>query len=66
MYPGYGSRNSSLKFVWCVAAEQNNNNNLNKNSDSSHFTDTIESVRSEAQLSAGKKIFNVCQFKLSS
>ena len=34
---GYGSRNSSLKFVWCVAAEQNNNNNLKTNSDSSHF-----------------------------
>ena len=30
------------------------------------FTDRIESLRSEAQLSAGKKIFNVCQFKLSS
>ena len=30
------------------------------------FTDRIESLRSEAQLIAGKKIFNVCQFKLSS
>ena len=49
-----------------MAAEQNKNNNLNKNSNSSHFTDTIENLRSEAQLSAGKKIFNVCQFKLSS
>ena len=69
-YPGYGSRNSSLKFVWCVAAEHNNNNN--NNSDSSHFywyilIARIESLRSEAQLSAGKKkIFNVCQFKLNS
>ena len=30
------------------------------------FTDRIENLRSEAQLRAGKKIFNVCQFKLSS
>ena len=28
--------NSFLKFIWCVAAEQNDNNN-NENSDSSHF-----------------------------
>ena len=35
-YPGYASRNSFLKFVRRVAAEQNNNNN-NENSDSSHF-----------------------------
>ena len=58
-YPGYGLRNSSLKFVWCVAAEQNNKN---KNSDSSHFywyilIARIESLGSEAQLSAGKEIF---------
>ena len=34
-YPGYASRNSFLKFVRCVAAEQNNNSN--ENGDSSHF-----------------------------
>ena len=34
-YPGYASRNSFLKFVLYVAAEQDNNNN--ENSDSSHF-----------------------------
>ena len=55
--------NSFLKFVWCVAAEQNNNNNAN--SDSSHFFKyilivRIESLRSEAESSAGKKqIFDV-------
>ena len=31
-YPGYASRNSFLKFISCVAAEQNNNN---ENSDPS-------------------------------
>ena len=38
-YQGYGSKNSFLKFVRCVAAEQNNNNNNNniENSESSHF-----------------------------
>ena len=35
--PGSASRNSFLKFVWCVAAEQNNSNNKNENSDSSQF-----------------------------
>ena len=62
--PGSASRNSSLKFVWCVAAEQNNNNN--ENSDFSHIylyilIARIESLRSEAESSAGKKqiIFNV-------
>ena len=59
--PGYASRNSFLEFVWCVAAEQNNNN---KNSDSSQFYQyilvvRIESLRSYAESSAGKKqIFN--------
>ena len=42
-YPGYASRNSFLKFVRCVAAEQNNNNN--ENSDSSHFYQYILVVR---------------------
>ena len=62
--PGSASRNSFLKFVWCVAAEQNNNNN-NETSDSSQFYKyilivRIESLRSEAESSAGKKqIFNV-------
>jgi len=28
-YPGYASKNSFLKFVQCMAAEQNNNNNEN-------------------------------------
>ena len=61
-YPGYASRNSFLKFVRCVAAEQNNNN---ENSDSSHFywhilIVGIERLRSEAESSAGKKqIFNM-------
>ena len=35
-YPGYASRNSFLKFVRCMAADQNNNNI--ENSDSSHFS----------------------------
>ena len=62
-YPGYASKNSFLKFVRCVAAEQNNDNN--ENSDSSHFYQyivivRIERLRSEAESSAGKKrIFNV-------
>ena len=34
-FKGSASRNSFLKFVGCVAAEQNNNNN--ENSDSSQF-----------------------------
>ena len=61
-YPGYALRNSFLKFVRCVAAEQNNNNNAN---DSSHFCQhglmiRIESLRSEAESSAGKRqIFKV-------
>ena len=61
---GSASRNSFLKFVWCVAVEQNNNNN-NENNDSSQFYEhilivRIESLRSEAESSAGKKqIFNV-------
>ena len=62
--PGSASRNSFLKFFWCVTAEQNNNNN--ENSDSSHIylyilIVRIESLRSEAEASAGKKqiIFNV-------
>ena len=50
--PGSASRNSFLKFVWCVAVEQNNNNNHNENSDSSQFYKyilivRIESLRSE-------------------
>ena len=59
-YPGYALRNSFLKFVRCVAREQNNNNNAN---DSSHFCQhglmiRIESLRSES--SAGKRqIFKV-------
>ena len=62
-YPGYGSRNSPLKFVWCVAVEQNNNSN--KNSDASDFywiilIARIESLRSEAHLSADKKNFSMC------
>ena len=34
--PGSASRNSFFKFVWWVAAEQNNNKD-NENSDSSQF-----------------------------
>ena len=62
-YPGYTSKNSFLKIVRCVAAEQNNDNNENR--DSSHFYQyivivRIERLRSEAESSAGKKrIFNV-------
>ena len=62
-YPGYASRNSFLKFVSCVAAEQHNNNN--ENSDSSHFylhilIARIETLISEAESSASKKqIFHV-------
>ena len=62
--PGSASRNSFLKFFWYVTAEQNNNNNT-KNSDSSQFyyhilIVRIESLRSGAESSAGKKqIFNV-------
>ena len=41
-YPGYVSRNSSLKFVRCVAAEQNNNNNLKKTAILLIFTDGSE------------------------
>ena len=62
-YPGYALRNSFSKFVRCVAAaEQNNNNNAN---DSSYFCQQglmirIESLRSEAESSAGKRqIFKV-------
>ena len=59
--PSFSSRNSFLKFVWCVAAEQNINNN--ENSDSSYIyilNVRIESLRSDAESSAGKKqIFNV-------
>ena len=61
-YPDYASRNSFLKFVRCVAAEQNNNNNENS---ASHFYQYIlvirtETLRSEAESSAAKKqIFNV-------
>ena len=53
--PGYASRNSFLKFAWCMAAEQNSNNN--ENSDFSHFYWYIltESLRSEAESSASKK-----------
>ena len=36
-YLGYSSRNSLLKYVWCVEPEQDNNNKNNGNSDSSHF-----------------------------
>ena len=64
--PGSASRNSFFKFFWCVTAEQNSNNNNDENSDSSHIylyilIVGIESLRSEAELSAGKKqiIFNV-------
>ena len=60
--PGSASRNSFLKFVWWVAAEQNKNNN-DENSDCSYFyilIVRIESLRSEAESSAGKKqILNV-------
>ena len=63
--PGSASRNSFLKFVWCVAVEQNNNNN-NKNRFFSIslilyiLIVRIESLMSEAESSAGKKqLFNV-------
>ena len=62
-YPGYASKNSFSKFLSCMGAEQNNN--INKNSDSSHFylyilIVRIESLRSETESRAGKKqIFNV-------
>ena len=62
-YPGYASRNSFLKFVWCVAAEQNNNNN--ENSHSSHFCwyiliEGMKSLRYEAESSGGKKKVSKC------
>ena len=59
-YSGYASRNSVLKFVRCVAMEQNNNNNESSNSSHYILIVRIERLRSEVESSAGKKqIFNL-------
>ena len=69
-YPGHASRNTFLKFVRCVATEQNRITTTTRTAILLlciliYSNCEIESLGSEAESSSGKKInFNVYQFNL--